>query len=354
MPAWFETLDLASAIGIFGVAAALILVFGAKLERWADAIGARTRLGDVFAGMILLAISTSLPEIATSLTATLRGEVDLAVNNLLGGVIVQTMVLAVADAVGTRAALTRNVPSFGLLIQGVGLILVLATAGTAVVLESHFGDIAWMPKLGPMLVLLVYLGMQYLAMRARQRSGWRPVDRDEGAADNAHEEQARSEETRSLRRLVLLYVAGSAVVCAGGYAVVLSTERIAAITSSSRGFLGFTIVAFATSLPEVATTFAAARRGRPVTAASNIFGSNGFDVALLALVAALATGPIFSEALLPSLFAATLGVVLTAIYLIGMLERRDRAVLRMGWDSIAVLVLGTLGIGVVYALGASR
>jgi cation:H+ antiporter len=116
------------------------------------------------------------------------------------------------------------------------------------------------------------------------------------------------------------------LVCIGGYLIVLSTEHIAESTGASQSFLGFTLVAFATSLPEMSTTIAASRRGHGITAASNIFGSNGFDVALLALVAAVASGPMFADALIPSLFAASLGMLVTAIYLVGLLERQDRTV----------------------------
>jgi cation:H+ antiporter len=104
---------------------------------------------------------------------------------------------------------------------------------------------------------------------------------------------------------------------------------------------------------QFSTTLSASRRGRGITAVSNIFGSNSFDTALLALVAAMSSGPLFADALIPTIFAAGLGIILTAIYLVGMLERKDRTILRMGWDSAAVLVLGTLGIWMMFELGSS-
>jgi cation:H+ antiporter len=154
-------------------------------------------------------------------------------------------------------------------------------------------------------------------------------------------------------RLAGAYAVGSLLVCIGGYVIVMATEHIAKSTGASQSFLGFTLVAFATSLPEVSTTIAASRRGLGITAASNIFGSNSFDVSLLLLVALVADGPMFASAPIPAVFASGLGIVLTAIYLVGMLERKDKTVLRMGWDSALVLVLGLLGIWTMYALGTS-
>jgi cation:H+ antiporter len=84
--AFFARLGLWGNVGAFALAALAIFVAGSKLERCADRIGKRTGLGQLFAGMLLLAVATSLPEVATSTTAALRGEVQLAVNNLLGGV----------------------------------------------------------------------------------------------------------------------------------------------------------------------------------------------------------------------------------------------------------------------------
>jgi cation:H+ antiporter len=350
----FKSLGLWGNIAVFVAAAALILVAGSKLERWAERIGRVTKLGDVFAGMILLAVATSLPEIATSATAALHGNVGLAVNNLLGGVILQTMVLAMADVVGKRQALTGQAPSFGLLLQGVGLVLVLATAAVVASLESHWRDLTWVSDAGAGAIVCVYVVAQYVTMRSQRNPRWSPTraNDEHEATDRATDRSDQQSENESLSSLVVLFAIGSALVCAGGYAIVQATESIAASTGASQSFLGFTLVALATSLPEVSTTLAANRRGHGVTAASNIFGSNSFDVSLLLLVALMTQKPLFADALIPSLFAASLGIILTAVYLIGLLERQDRTILRMGWDSAAVMLLGFGGIWIMYVLGA--
>jgi cation:H+ antiporter len=352
-----ETLE---ALGIWGnlavlvVAAAIILVAGSKLERWADAIGNATALGKVFAGMLLLAVATSLPEVATSITAALRGESALAVNNLIGGVIFQTMVLAIADVVGRRAALTSSVPSIGLLWQGVTLTCVLATTIIAAALETHYRDTAWVADVGAAAIALVAVLSMYLTMKARTHPRWMPANADGEPATSAEDEEGENDapQEADLRGLWLRFAAGSAAVCAAGFVVVLTTEQIASSTGASQSFLGFTLVAFVTSLPELSTTLTANRRGHGVTAVSNVFGSNTFDVALLLLVALCSEGALFADALIPTVFSASLGIVLTVIYMMGMFERRDRTVLRMGWDSAAVLVLGMLGVLAMYALGA--
>jgi cation:H+ antiporter len=87
-----------NAIIIFGFSAVLIWIAGTFLERYADAISDRTGLGQAFTGLLLLSTATSLPEVATTITAVaLLNNPTLAVYNLLGSVALQTCILAVAD-----------------------------------------------------------------------------------------------------------------------------------------------------------------------------------------------------------------------------------------------------------------
>ena len=112
---------------MFLLSAGTIWFAGVRLERYADAISERTGLGQAFTGMLLLAGATSLPEVATTVTAVaLLNNPTLAVHNLLGGVALPMAILAVADRVkGEPGALTFFSPRFSLLIGGVGLLLLL-------------------------------------------------------------------------------------------------------------------------------------------------------------------------------------------------------------------------------------
>jgi cation:H+ antiporter len=104
-----------------------------------------------------------------------------------------------------------------------------------------------------------------------------------------------------------------------------------------------------TSLPEVSMTIALARRGQYEMALAGIFGTNLFNVTIIVLVDALHPGePILPEVGRPASVGALMGIVLTSIYLVGLIERRDRAVLRMGYDSIAVMFTYAAGLVVLY------
>ena len=86
-------------------------------------------------------------------------------------------------------------------------------------------------------------------------------------------------------------------------------------------------------------------------AISGIFGTNIFNVTIIVLVDALHPGgPVLPEVGRPASVGALLGIVLTSIFLVGLIERRDRVLLRMGYDSIAILLAYAAGLVVLYAV----
>ena len=353
---------------LFAVAAAVIWFAGTRLERYTDAIANRTGMGQAFAGLLLLATATSLPEIATTTTATLTGNVQLAVYNLLGGVVMQTALIAVADLLVGEGAITHFTPRFSLLMEGVGLVLILGVALATMVVGGllitvTIGDRSVGFGAGALALLGVYLLVMYVTHRAQGQPRWRPTPSDHQAGDgeDRHEQgqPARQDDQgqgddqgtgKSLGKPALLFGLAALAVLVAGWAVARTGEALAGQTGLGTSFIGFTLVAIATSLPELSTTTAAARHKRYSMAISNIFGSNAFDVALLFLVALLAGGAVFQSVPAGALFAASLGIIMTCVYLWGMLEHSDRTVLRMGWDSAAVLVLYAGGLVALYLL----
>jgi cation:H+ antiporter len=141
------------------------------------------------------------------------------------------------------------------------------------------------------------------------------------------------------------------VVLVAGWAVAQSADVLAEQTGLGDAFLGATLLALATSLPEVSTTTAASRQGRYSMAISNVFGSNGFDVSLLFLAELLYRGGTIMEHAGGSVvFVAAIGAIMTSIYLWGMLERQDRTVLDVGWDSATALLVYLIGMITLFFL----
>ena len=116
----FATLSVPLLVLAFVLAAGAVWIAGIRLSGATDILDDRFHLGAALGGLILLAVATNLPEIAITLSAALSGHLALAIGNILGGIAVQTVVLAVLDAfgLGRRAPLTSLSRSLNLVLEG--------------------------------------------------------------------------------------------------------------------------------------------------------------------------------------------------------------------------------------------
>lgn len=129
----FSNLSLPINVAFFSGGALLVWLAGTKLSKYVDLFADRTGMGKAFAGAMLLGGATSLPELATTLTASYSGAAEMAGTNLLGGVVMQLAVLAVIDAFVLRGRpLTLFSPQSSLLMVGVMLIVLVALASASV------------------------------------------------------------------------------------------------------------------------------------------------------------------------------------------------------------------------------
>lgn len=339
-------------VGIFAVAAVIVWMAGTKVARYVDVIVDRTGMGQAFAGLLLLAVVTSMPEIATTLTAAWIGNAALASSNLLGGIAMQTAILAVVDLIVVRGALTYFSPRPVLLMQGVMLILLLAIvmAGVSVGGISHIGHVGLLPPL----LAAIYLVSLWLSHRYEGRNSWQVRDPPHVGDHAIERHNAQAYESVSNTGLYTRFALGALVVLVAGWAVAQTGDALAVQTGLGATFVGATLVAIATSLPEASTTLTAARLGSYGMAISNIFGSNALMVALFLPADLVYTqGPILEEVRSPIAFSAAAGIIVTCIYLWGLLERRNKTVLGMGVDSLLVLISYLAIVGVLYWLRAS-
>ena len=334
----FASLSLPLLALIFVTGAAIVWFAGAKLAGYADEIAIRSGWGHAVVGVLLLGAATSLPEIATSTTATLSGRADMAVNNLIGSASFQLVVLAVVDLLIGKAALTTMLPGPRVMLNSVVSIILLLIVTIGVMI----GDFA-VPVLGvgafSLLLAAVYvLGLWQLRAEGAA-TGWKPARLSEEVAEVAPRDNI------SNSRLGWLILLASAVILVAGGALSLSADGIATQTGLSGGIIGLTLLAAATSLPEFSTAIAAVRLRRAELAIGDIVGGNMFNTVLILLVDAVYRGgPVLRQVDRASMTSALLAILLTALFLFGMVERRDKAVLRMGYDSFAVIVVYTLGV----------
>lgn len=343
----FETFSPWLNVAIFAGAAAIVWIAGTKLANYADAIAERTAFSRVLLGVVLLGIATSLPEIATTLTASWHGNAQLVSGNLFGGVALQVAILAIVDVVAVRGALTYFTPQPVLLFQGVMLLLLLGVA----VAGAAAGDPLAVAGIGLTTVLLT---AGYIAMVLLTHSGalpaWRATNVPEDKSPALDDVRRATGDDANARLYTYCGVSAGAIFAAG-WALARTGGALADQTGLGASFVGVALVAWSTSLPELSTTLAAVRRGNHQMAVSNILGTNCLELALF-LPADLVYrgGPLLGALDRSAMFAAGIGIVVTSIFLLGLLERRDRTMLRMGIDSAAVLAAYACGLAGLYAL----
>ncbi|MFB0612824.1 sodium:calcium antiporter [Aurantiacibacter poecillastricola] len=338
----FTAMSLPALAAWFAAAAVAVYFLGKQLARYADLIAQRSGLGHAVIGVVMLGAITSLPEIATSGTAALRGESDMAVNNLLGSVAVQLVALALVDLVYGGRAVTSRVTSASVMANAQLAIIMLGIIAFGVVV----GEFA-IPFLGigvfALLTMLAYLFGAWLLSRCDD-NGWRP-----GRFPATDSELSEGSEISGLSLGLRTFAAGAAIMAAGTV-LTLSAEGIAETTGTGGGIVGLTLLAAATSLPEFSTALAAMRLGRAGLAIGDVLGGNMFDTSLILLVDVLhPRGPVLTMVEPASMAAAILALMLTAIYCTGMIARRGIVVARMGLDSWAVLVVYGLGMWAILA-----
>lgn len=350
-------MSLALSIAIFLLAAAAIWVAGTRLSSATDVLASRLGLGEALGGMILLAIATNLPEIAITASAALHHDLVLAIGNILGGIALQTVVLVVLDIFGLKEAdpLTYRAASLVLVLEGVLVVavLTLVVVGNQLASPLVFG---WFPPVEG-LIAIVWVGGIYLIGRARKGLPWH----EHGVAPphGQREPRGHSRTTRrealnkagvTTRRVAGRFIIASVVTLVAGVALEMTSDAIATRLGVNGLIFGATILAAVTSLPEVSTGMEAVRLQDYQLAVSDIFGGNAFLPVLFLLAVLLSGSNVLQLARRADVYLAAVGILLTIVYVSGLIFRPRRQVLRMGVDSLAVLIIYLLGaIGLMFA-----
>lgn len=343
-----DSLPLALLVVIFVAAAAVVWVAGIQLSQATDVLDARLHLGSALGGLIVLALATNLPEIAITVSAAISGNLDVAVGNILGGIALQTVVLVILDAFGKRGRgekpLTYRAASLTLVLEGLAVVAVLAV----VIAGSQLPEGLEVLRLTPDVVLIAALWIVGLILV--QRAGSHLPWHEDGRAPDRSPKPQKTKHTMSTKKAAIVFsISALATLIAG---VVL--ERAGDAASSQIGLsgvlFGATVLALATSLPEISTGLQAIRQGDDELAVSDIFGGNAFLPVLFLLATVISGSAVLPRANAADIYLTALAALLTLVYVVGLIFRPQRRILGMGVDSVTVLVLYAVGVGGLFAI----
>ena len=341
---------------IFLASAAAIWIAGVKLSDTTDVLAERLHLGSALGGLILLAVATNLPEIAITVSAALAHQLDVAVGNILGGIAIQTVVLVALDAFGVRVRkpLTYQAASLVLVLEGALVVLVLLVVVAGAQLPASLLHARLTPDV--VLIAIAWVVGLLLINRAASALPWS----DSGDAPDTQPEPRGNRRTKkeadatskgaSTARAGVVFGAAAVVTLAAGVLIERSGEQFFGDLGMSGVIFGATVLAAATALPELSSGITSARMGDYQLAMGDIFGGNAFLPVLFLPATLIAGDAILPKAAASDIYLTALGAALTIVYMAGLIFRPKRQFLRLGADSIAVLVLYALGIAGLVAL----
>ena len=342
----FHLFSLPVLLIIFAVAAIATWIAGTQLSNTTDILAKRFKLGEAMGGMIILAIVTNLPEIAIVISASLQHNIEMAVGDVLGGIALQTVVLVVLDAlgVGRKSSLTYNSASLTLVLEG---LLVLAILSLVVVGHEVPSSIIFF-RVTPISLLIFITWIVGIKLIAKSQKGlpWVAtfkVPEKQEEAQGKKDKQAKKNNS-STGKAAALFGVCAIVTLVAGIALERSGDAISKQIGMQGVLFGATVLAAATSLPELSTGLASVKMKDYQMAVSDIFGGNAF-LPVLFLLATLISG----QAVLPlaqktDIYLTGLAMILTIVYTCGLLFRPQKQILFMGIDSFIVLVLYAFGI----------
>jgi cation:H+ antiporter len=341
---------------IFAAAAAAIWIAGIQLSNQTDVLSTRLHLGAALGGLILLALATNLPEIAIVVSASVSGQVGVAVGNILGGIAIQTVVLVALDAfgVGPGKPLTYRAASLVLVIEGLAVAAVLAVVVAGTQLPADL--MVWRLTPQAVVIALVWLASLLLVQRAGRHLPWHESgeapdnQKPERGHSQAQAERAATQRGVSTGKAAAIFGVAALVTLVAGVVLERSGDAIAEHIGLSGVLFGATILAAATSLPEISTGLTSVKQGDYQLAMSDIFGGNAFLPALFLVAVLLSGKAVLPQAHDTDIYLTAVGIVLTAVYIVGLLFRPARRIARMGVDSLTVLVLYALAVGGLFAI----
>lgn len=324
----------------FFAAAATIVVAGTFLTRYADAIGEHTGMGRTLAGMILLATATSLPELAVDCNLARLGQANLAMGDLLGSSLFNLLILAVLDLIhrGPNRMLSRVGAAHAL--SAVMSVVMTAVCLLFLLARFEFTIVGIGP--GPIVLCIVFiLGLRLVFFD--QKYAVAQPDIPDAKFGEVHD-------LPPLRRAIFGFGAATLVIFVAAPFLAEAAEKLADATGLGGTFVGTTLVAISTSMPELVTSLAAVRMGAYDLAVGNIFGSNAFNMVILLPVDFFYKGSLLMAASPTHSVTATCTILVTSAAVIGLLYRPEKRYRFIEPDALLVIVLVLGSLGLIYHL----
>lgn len=281
----------------------------------AAGIASKFGIPQLVIGLTIVAMGTSAPEAAVSIAAALKGNADITIGNIVGSNILNILIILGMAAAITPLLVARST----MLIETPFMIIVTCLLGY----QGLDGKISFYDGLFLLMLFVIYLGYLY-KMAVKNKV-------DEESQEYGH----------SMAHCIGYTIVGLVLIILGSNVTVNAATSIAAYIGLSQRFIGLTIVALGTSLPELFTSVTAARKGNADIAIGNIVGSNIFNILFVVGLSALITDIPFSQAFNFDMIIAIVSavVLLVCVFTAKKLERWEGFLMLAGYVAYLSYIL---------------
>lgn len=282
-----------------------MVLWGAdKLTEGATVLAQKMNIPQIVIGLTIVALGTSMPEFFVSFVSALKGTADLAIGNIVGSNIFNVMAIVgiaamVSPMIISKSTVKKDIP-FALF------------ASVALFVMSIDGKIS---RIDGILLLIAFGGFMWYTLRL--------------AKTGEMEDSTERRNDLPVWKIVLFILIGLGSLIGGSNIFVDGATNIARTLGVSEAVIGLTIVACGTSLPELATSVVAARKGQSAIAIGNVIGSNVFNILLI-----LGTTGTITPLLMSGITMIDMGLMLLSMVLLWLfsftkytLSRREGALL---------------------------
>jgi cation:H+ antiporter len=325
----------------FILCTAAIVYAGSKLSRYGDIIAEKTGLGRTWIGVILMATVTSLPELVTGVSSVTYADVpDIAVGDVLGSCVFNMLILAFLDSTYRPMPISSKAHQGHTLSAGFGILLLsLVVLGIFMPFQAFIFD--WIGIYSLFFIVFYFFAMRIIYTHEKKLLV-------QFLKNEAIELQYEKISTGSAVRN---YAGNAVIVIVAAMLLPKIGEGIAAATGLGQSFVGTVFIALSTSLPEVVVSLAAVKMGAIDLAIGNLFGSNIFNIFILGIDDLLfVKGPLLSWSSRNHAIPALIAIMMTAVAIIGLTYRAEKKRLLISWDSVVIVVLYLISLGLLYGL----
>jgi len=325
----------------FIICCAVIVYSGSKLSKYGDIIAEKTGLSRTWTGVVLIATVTSLPELVTGISSvTYAGVPDIAVGNVLGACLLNMLIFAILDIFHQHIPLSAK-DHHGHILSAGFVILLLGIVATGLFLGKIILPLGW---IGPYTLLFIFIYL--FAMRLIYFHEKREIS----AFIKKTAAELRYKDIPTKTAYANFGVNAFVVIVV---AIVLPKigEGLAEITGLGQTFVGNIFIAIATTLPEAVVSVYAIKIGSIDLAIGNLFGSNIFNVFILAIDDIFfIKGPLLSFANPNHVIPALSAIAMTTIAVIGLTYQTGKKHLFLAWDSLAIIFFYIINVLILFSL----